>query len=152
MKQCIVCDQSLRFSRTVYGALALTAFLIDNYWIVLATSILMLIGAFTIKYNILYQVYSFIIKYLLGKKGNPIEKNKGELSFSCVMGGSFLLLGFLILYFGQGDIIGWSVVLMTSLLMFFAGLGGICVASLMYAVFKKTSSCKNKQKCNIDEK
>ena len=53
------------------------------------------------------------------------------------MGGSLLLIGFLLLYFEKFVSFAWSLVLIVALLMFLAGFTGVCVASLMYAVFKK---------------
>jgi len=137
MQQCLIYDNSLKFSRAVYGTLALVAFLIHNHWLVLIVSGLMILGAFSVKLNIPYQFHALVLRKLLKKKAEPIQKESGELSFACGMGGSLLLIGFLLLYFEKFVSFAWSLVLIVALLMFLAGFTGVCVASLMYAVFKK---------------
>ena len=137
MQQCLIYDNSLKFSRAVYGTLALVAFLIHNHWLVLIVSGLMIPGAFSVKLNIPYQFHALVLRKLLKKKAGPIQKESGELSFACGMGGSLLLIGFLLLYFEKFVSFAWSLVLIVALLMFLAGFTGVCVASLMYAVFKK---------------
>lgn len=139
MQQCLIYDNSLRFSRAIYGILALIAFLLHNHWLVLATALLMVFGAFSIKFNILYQFYALVLRKLLKEKSEPIQKESGELVFACGMGGSFLLAGFLLLYFGKFVSFAWILISIVALLMFLASFAGICVASLMYAVFKKIS-------------
>jgi len=137
MQQCPIYDNSLRFSRTIYGLLALFAFLIRSPWLVLITSILMAFGVISVKYNLLYHFHSLILRKLLEDKSEPIKKESGELTFACGMGGSFLFIGFLLLYFGKFISFAWILVLITALLMLLAGIVGVCVASLMYAFFKK---------------
>jgi len=137
MQQCLIYDNSLKFSRAVYGTLALVAFLIHNHWLVLIVSGLMILGAFSVKLNIPYQFHALVLRKLLKKKAEPIQKVSGELSFAWGMGGSLLLIGFLLLYFEKFVSFAWSLVLIVALLMFLAGFTGVCVASLMYAVFKK---------------
>ncbi len=136
MQQCLIYNNSLRFSRAIYGILALIAFLLHNSWLVLITSILMVIGAVSIKYNLFYQFYSLILRGFLKDKSEPLKRDSGELGFACGMGGGFLFLGFLLLYF-KLESLAWISVLLTSFLMLLAGIAGICAASLIYAFFKK---------------
>lgn len=135
MPQCLIYEKSLRFSRTTYGILSLIAFLIQNRWLVLATSLLMILGAFSVKLNIPYQLHVLILREMLKEKLEPIQKEPGELSFACGMGGGFLLIGFLFL--GKYPDFAWILILTTSLLMFLAGSTGFCMASLIYAFFKE---------------
>jgi len=137
MKKCLIYDNSLRFFRAAYGILSLVAFLIQNQWLVLVISLLMAFGAFSIKFNILYQFHALILRKLLKERAKPIQKESGELSFVSGMTGALLFIGFLFLYFGKFVDFGWILILIISLLMFLACFAGICVASLMYAVFKK---------------
>jgi len=137
MQQCLIYDNSLRFFRATGGILVLVAFLIQNYWLVLATSLLMVFGAFSIKLNIPYQFHALVVRKLLKEKSEPIQKESGELSFASGMTGALLLIGFLLLYFENFVGFAWILILIISLLMFLACFAGICVASLMYAVSKK---------------
>ncbi len=137
MKQCLIYDNSLKFSRATYGALALIAFLIHNHWLILAISILMVFGIPSAKFNILYQFHVLVLRKLLREKAEPIQKESGELSFVCSMGGFIFFISFLFLYFGKFISFAWILVLMISLLMLFAGFSGICAADPIYAVFKK---------------
>jgi len=134
MQQClIVYNNAWKFSMTTYGILALLAYLIQNSWLVLIASILMIFGAISINYNFLYQFYSRVF----GKKSETIEKESGESSFIYGLTASILLIGFLLLYFGKFVSLAWILILILVFLMLLSGLTGVCVASLMYAVFKK---------------
>ncbi len=144
MIQCFVHDESLRFSRTVYGVMAMIAFLTHNYWLILLTSILMFIGVPSENYNLFYQFHSRFLRQLSKKKKDPVARDQGEISFACSFGGILLLISFFLLYFGQAEGLAWVLVLTTSMFMFLAGLAGVCTASLLYAFFKK--SFKNGKK------
>lgn len=137
MTKCLVYDESIRFSRLVYGIMTLIAFLLHNFWLVLATSILMFIGVLAERYNLFYQLHLFFFRRILKKEIKPVSKDQGEMSFACSMGGSLLLVGFFLLYFSHAESLAWALVLMTSMFMFLAGLAGVCTASLVYAFFKK---------------
>ncbi len=137
MQQCLIYDSSLRFSRAVYGILTLVAFFIHNHWLVLATSLLMILGIFSIKLNIPYQFYSLVLTKLLKKRLEPIQKESGELSFVAGMTASLLFIGFLFLYFGKFVNFAWLFILIMALLIFLACFVGFCVATLMYVFFKK---------------
>ncbi len=137
MTKCNVYDKSLRFSRAVYGLLALIAFLIQSPILVLITSFLMLLGSSSIKLNIPYRLHSFFIDKNLQKKEEKLIKEEGELNFACGMGGVFLLFSFFLFYFGKWINFGWGIVLMMALLMFLASFAGVCVGSLVYVIFKK---------------
>lgn len=138
MQKCLIYDNSLRFSRAFYGILVLVAFLIRNHWLILAVSLLMIIGAFSIKFNIPYQFHALVLRKILKERSEPIPKESGELAFACRMGGSFLLVGFLLLYFGKLVAFAWILILIVALLMLLTSFTGICVASLIYAVFKRS--------------
>ena len=137
MLQCRIYDSSLKFSRATYGILALIAFLIHNHWLVLATSLLMAFGAFSIKFNIPYQFHALVLRKLLKEKSQPIQKESGELSFVSGMTAGLLFIGFSFLYFGKFVDFAWILILITALLIFLACFVGFCVATLMYAFFKK---------------
>ena len=133
MQQClIVYHNAWKFSMTTYGILVLLAYLMQNLWLLLVASVLMIVGAISINYNILYQFYS----RMLGKS-ETIEKESGESSFVYGLTGMLLLIGFLLLYLGKFVSVAWILILILVFLMLLSGFTGVCVASLMYAVFKK---------------
>ena len=138
MKQCLIYDNSLRFSRALYGTLALIAFLIHNHWLVLITGLLMAFGAFSIKFNIPYQFHALVLRKLPKERVEPIQKESGELVFVSSMGGALFFISFLLLYFEKFVVFTWILILIIALLLLFAFLTGTCVTSLMYAVFKKS--------------
>lgn len=137
MKKCSIYDSSLRFSRAIYGILVLTAFFIHNQWLVLAASILMILGIFSIKLNIPYQFYNLILKKLLKEKSVSIQKDSAELNFVAGMTATLLLIGFLFIYFGKFIDFAWIYLLVVDFLIFLACFVGFCVATLMYIFFKK---------------
>ena len=137
MKQCLIYDKSLRFSRAIYGILTLIAFIIHNHWLVLATSLLLAFGAFSIKFNILYQLHALVLRKLLKRRLEPIQKELGELNFVSGMTAALLFIGFLFLYFGKFVDFAWIFILVMSLLIFLACFVGFCVATLTYVFFKK---------------
>ena len=138
MRQCLIYDNSLRVSRATYGFLTLIAFLIHNHWLVLAVSLFMAFGAFSIKLNIPYQFHALVLRKLLKEKSAPIQKESGELNFVSGMTAGLLFIGFLFLYFGKFVDFAWIFILIIALLIFLACFVGFCVATLMYAFFKKT--------------
>jgi len=133
MQQCLIYNGSLRFSRATYGVLALIAFLLHNQWLVLVVSILMILGVFSLKFNIPYQVHA----KLTGKRSAPIQKELGELNFVSGMTGALLLIGFLLIYFDKFVSFAWIYILIVTLLIFLACFVGFCVATLMYVLLKK---------------
>lgn len=139
MRQCLIYDNSLKFSRAIYGSLITIAFFIQNYWLILAVIIMLALGALSIKLNILYQLHVLLTRSLRKKVSEPIQKETAELKFVSGMTGAFLLVGFLLLYFGKFVNFAWALILITALLIFLACFAGFCVASLTYALFKKIS-------------
>ncbi|MFA6322461.1 MAG: DUF4395 family protein [Candidatus Buchananbacteria bacterium] len=137
MQQCAIYDKSLRFSRATYGVLVLIAFLIHSQWLVLAVSILTILGTFSIKLNIPYQFHALVIKKLLKDNSIPIQREQGELNFVAGMTGALLLIGFLFLYFDKFVDMAWIYILIVDLLIFLACFVGFCVATLMYVLLKK---------------
>lgn len=139
-QKCLIYNNnSLNFFRAVCGILALVAFLIQNQWLVLATSILVAFGAFSIKFNVLYQFHDLFLGKVLKEDQRLIQKESGELKFVYGLTGGLLLAGFLLLFFGKFASFAWILILIVALLMLLASFTGLCVASLMYAVFKKVS-------------
>lgn len=138
MQQCLIYDNSLRFSRAIAGTLTLIAFLIHNYWLVLAASILVGLRVFSVKIDILYQFHALVLRKLLKERTEPIQKESGELNFVAGMTAMLLFIGFLFIYFGKFVDFAWIFILIVSLLIFLACFVGFCVATLMYIFFKKT--------------
>ncbi|MFH1820632.1 MAG: DUF4395 family protein [Candidatus Nealsonbacteria bacterium] len=137
MKQCLIYNKSLKFSRATYGILTVIAFLIHNHWLILITSLLMILGIFSIKLNIPYQFYTLFLRKLLKDGVEPIQKESGELNFVSGMTGVLLFIGFLFLYFGKFVDFAWIYILIIALLIFLACFVGFCVATLMYVLFRK---------------
>ncbi|MFA6594125.1 MAG: DUF4395 family protein [Candidatus Buchananbacteria bacterium] len=137
MQQCQIHDDSLRFSRAVYGILVLIAIIIHSPWLVLAVAILTILGAFSFKLNVFYQLHLLVIKRMLSKQNPPVQKESGELKFVAGMTGALLLIGFLWVNSGRAVDLAWIYILIVDLLIFLACFVGFCVATMMYIVLKK---------------
>jgi len=134
--QCSISNSSLKFARNASGLLILAAYLLHSVELAIAIAAIMLLGAFSIKTNILYQFYYHVVGKGSKEKLNILEKDGGEVIFSWTMGGVFVVIGLILIYFNLVTL-GWIFILITSMLMFCAGFLNFCVASMMYAVFKK---------------
>jgi len=137
MRQCVIYDSSLKFSKAVYGILALTAFLIQNYWLVLVISVLMIVEIISIKLSLPYYLHSLYLKKFFPGRLRPVRKESAELSFVCGLAGSPLFISFFLLYFNKFTAFAWGLVLVIALLLLMSGIVGVCVASLTYVIFKK---------------
>ena len=137
MQQCLIYDNSLRFSRAIAGVLVLTAFLIHNHWLVLIAGLLVALRIFSVKIDIHYQFHALVLRKLLKEKSGPIQKESGELNFVSGMTAVLLFIGFLFIYFGKFVDFAWIFILIIALLIFLACFVGFCVATLMYVFFKK---------------
>ncbi|MFA6534310.1 MAG: DUF4395 family protein [Patescibacteria group bacterium] len=134
MTQCTIYNQSLRFSRATYGVMTLLGFLLHNQWLILAAGLLTLLGVFSLKLNIPYQLHAMI-----SRKSHleTIQKDLGEINFVAGMTGVLLLIGFFLVHYGLFVDIAWIYILIVDLLIFLACFVGFCVATLMYIFFKK---------------
>lgn len=133
MQQCLIHNGSLRFSRATYGLLLLLSILIRSQWLVLIIAVLTILGAFSLKLNLPYQIHVLMFK----KKSSPTPKEFGELSFVAIATGILLLIGFGLLYFNKFTEFVWAYLLVVDLMIFLACFVGFCVATLMYVLFKK---------------
>lgn len=149
MQQCSIYDRSLKFSRFIYGLVVLIAFLIRSKWLVLIISILTILGALSLNFNIPYQIHIFVEKNILRKRTRPLQKESGELSFVSAMTGILLLIGFLLLQFTTYTSFAWIYILIVTLMIFVACLVGFCVATMLYILLKnflsKTKTTHNKR-------
>jgi hypothetical protein len=137
MQQCQIHDGSLKFSRAVYGILVLVAVIIHSEWLLLVASILVILGAFSLKLNVAYQFYILVLKKILNDKAPLVLKESGELGFVAGMTGVLLLIGFFWVYYGKSDDYAWVYILIVDFLIFLACFVGFCVATLMYVLLKK---------------
>ncbi|MFA5135008.1 MAG: DUF4395 family protein [Patescibacteria group bacterium] len=137
MKQCQIYDGSLKFSRAVYGALTLLAFFIRSEWLVFAVAVLIILGAFSLKLNFLYQFHAVVLKKMMKKQTAPVQKESAELNFVAAMTGALLLFGFILVYCDTWVNFAWYFILLVTLLIFLACFVGFCVATLMYVLIKK---------------
>ncbi len=138
MPQCLIYDSSLKFSRAVYGLLTLIAIIIHSNWLILVVIVLMLLGTFSLKLNIPYELHVFFTKKVLKKRHSPSPKELGEVNFVSAMTSVLLLIGFLLIYFGKFVAFAWIYLLVVDFMIFLACLVGFCVATLMYLSLKKT--------------
>ncbi len=136
MQQCLIYNDSLRFSRATYGVLVFIAILIHSHWLILAVAILTILGAISLKLNIPYQLHVLISK----KKFPPTPKELGELNFVAGATGLLLLVGFALVYYNKFVDVAWVYLLVVDLMIFLACFVGFCVATLMYVFFKKLFS------------
>lgn len=140
MQQCSIYDnRALNFFRATCGFLALAAFLIQNIWLVLITGLLFLFGVFSMKFNFLYQFHSLVANKMLKQKFVPIQKDPGELRFVYGFTATMFLISFFLLYFGKFVTFAWGLDLLVSFLTLLASFANICLAALMYVLFKKIS-------------
>jgi hypothetical protein len=138
MQQCVIYNNSsLNFFRAVSGFLAMLAFLIHNNWLVLVTGLLFLFGAFSMRFNFLYQFHNSVSGKLLKQEFTPIQKDSGELKFVYGFTAILFLISFLFLYLEKFVSFAWGLDLTVSFLTLLASFANICLASLMYAMFKK---------------
>lgn len=133
MRQCLIYNDSLKFSRATYGVLVLIGILLHNHWLILAVSILIILGVFSLKLNLPYQFHMRALK----KKSNPTPKELGELNFVAGATGMLLFIGFIMIYFNKFTEAAWIYLLVVDLMIFLACFVGFCVATLMYVFFKK---------------
>lgn len=134
MQSCSVYDSSMKFSRFTYGVLALTAYFIQSSFLVLVVSLMTIMGAYSLAFNIPYQLHKPFKK----KTIDPIEKDSGELRFGCTATGVMLLIGFALLEFTPYTIAAWTYVLMITAMIFLASLVGFCPATLIYIVVRNS--------------
>jgi hypothetical protein len=138
MQQCAIYDnRALNFFRAISGFLALLAFLFQNIWLVLITALLFFLGMFSMKLNFLYQFYNLFSNKMLKQNIKPIEKDPGELRFVYGFTGIMFLISFLLLYFNKFTAFAWGIDLLVSFLTLLASFANICLAALMYIMFKK---------------
>jgi len=138
MNQCVIYNNSsLNFFRAVCGFLALAGFLFQNIWLVLIPGLLFLFGAFSMRFNFLYQFYNSFSNNVLKKAPAPIQKDSGELKFVYGFTATMFLASFVLLYLGKFVNIAWGLDLIVSFLTLLASFANLCLASLMYVLFKK---------------
>lgn len=137
MKQCLIYDKSLRFSRAVYGALILLAFFIHNKWIVLVVGVLAILGSMTLKANIPYELHAWFSRKFLKRNVTPTQKELAEVNFVSAATGVLLLIGFVLLQYTKYTNFAWIYILVVTLMIFLACLVGFCVATLLYIFLRK---------------
>lgn len=137
-QQCAIYDNKcLNFFRAVAGFLPLLAFLIHNIWLILITAVLFFLGTFSMKLNFIYQFCSLFTNKMLKQKIVPIEKDPGELRFVYGFTATMFLISFLLIYFNKFVAFAWGLSLLVSFLTLLASFANICLAALMYVMYKK---------------
>lgn len=137
MNTCSIYDKSLRFSRATYGVMTVLAFFLHNEWLLLLTVILMAFGTFSLKLNLTYQLHVFCLHKMGKRTPPPVQKESGELSFVSGMTAILLFIGYLFIHFNYHAQVAWIYILVVAALIFLACFVGLCLASLMYVLFKK---------------
>ena len=138
MTQCAIYDsRSLNFFRAICGLLALLAFLTQNIWLVLITALLFFFGMFSVKLNFLYQFYIIFSNKMLKQEIMVVEKDPGEIRFVYGFTAFCFFISFLFLYFDKFTAFAWGLDLLVSFLTLLASFANICLAALMYVIFKK---------------
>jgi len=133
-------NSSLNFFRACCGFLPLIAFLIQNNWLVLLTSVLFFLGAISMKLNFIYQFHNYFSKKVFNKKTAIIEKDSGEIKFVYSFTGAMFLISFLMIYFGKFTGFAWGLDLAVAFLTLLASFANLCLAAMMYVLFKKAFS------------
>ena len=138
--QCEIYDnRALNFFRAICGFLALLAFLIQNMWLVLVVGLLFFFGAFSMKYNFIYRGYGLVSNKLLKQGMTPVTKDPGELRFVYGFTAACFLTSFTLLYLGKLTAWAWGLDLVVSFLTLLASFANICLAALIYVIYKKLS-------------
>jgi hypothetical protein len=134
-RACLIYENGVRFARFFYGTLLGAAVFFGVFEIVVLVMVLMALGAVSsMKLNLFYQLYLL----LSGKrKIGPPDKDLSEACFACYLGSGFLLLAVVFFYFFHLKTIAWILSSAVSFLSLLAGIGGLCVGSLLYVLFKK---------------
>jgi len=129
---------SLRFAKTFYGILFVISFLTQECWIIALVGVLMIMGTFSVKFNLPYRFHLWFVRSILNKKETTVRKGQEELSFVCVLAGGALLFGyrFPFLYFGKFVSFFRGMTLIVSAFMFLSGFAGICAVTVIYILFK----------------
>ena len=141
MTECAIYDsRALNFFRATCGFLALLAFLIHSEWLVFVAGLLFLFGVFSMKFNFLYHLYGTFSKKVLKQEAAPVGKDPGELRFVYAFTAVMFFISFLCLYLNKFTAFGWGLDLAVSFLTLLASFANICVAALMYVLFKKMLS------------
>jgi hypothetical protein len=151
MTECSIYDnRALNFFRAICGFLALTAFLIHNIWLVLASGLLFFFGIFSMKFNFLYQFYKTVSRKVLKQESSTIEKDPGELKFVYGFTAVMFFISFAFLYFEKYVAFAWGLNLLVAFLTLLASFANVCVAALMYILFKKFMAARaNDKKANL---
>ena len=89
------------------------------------------------KLNFLYQFYSLFSHKILKQEIVPIEKDPGELKFVYGFTAVLFFISFALLYLGKFITFAWGLDLLVSFLTLLASFANICIAALMYVLFKK---------------
>lgn len=147
-KTCSIFLKSLRFTRTFYGILAITAFLLQDYWIIGLVSVMLIVEIFSVKFSIPYQIHSFFSEKIFKKKRTPQKMltEQGELSFVCMLAGVPLFISFLLLHFGKLEIIAWGLDLFFGSAFLVAGFIGVCPSAFFYVIVKEIMGAKKESK------
>lgn len=92
------------------------------------------------KLNFIYQIFNVFSNKMMKQKIVPIEKDPGELRFVYAFTATMFLISFLLLYFNKFTTFAWGLDLLVSFLTLLASFANVCLAALMYIMFKKIFS------------
>ncbi len=133
-----ICESSVRFSMTMFGLLALSSFVMENYYLSLSVGIFMVLHAISVQVDIFYLLHQMLVKKKIIKgKGVGNSKDHNESRFASLLGASFLFIAFVLGYFFKYQLVASILILMVTFLTFLAGLTGFCVGSIIYVFIKK---------------
>jgi len=141
----LIHEDSLRFSMVLYGTLVLLAYLLNNFWIMLAIGVLMGVGSISINYNLFYQLHSSCLRRIFSKESPSPSKDINEARFAGSVAAILLFLAFWLFYFWKLTMLAWVLAGLVMFLNLLAGATGICVGSLMYVFFRKIFRGKENQ-------
>ena len=89
------------------------------------------------KFNFLYQFYKIVSRKVLKQERSTIEKDSGELKFVYGFTAIMFFISFFLLYFEKYVAFAWGLNLLVAFLTLLASFANVCVAALMYILFKK---------------
>jgi hypothetical protein len=126
----VVDQHALKASQATVSVLLLTAFVLGNRWVVLATAVAQLLGATGTSFAPFALLYRFVYRPL-GLAANPQPDHHAPHRFASLVGGLFNAGGFVALSAGV-PVLGWSLVWVVIVLANLNLWLGFCLGCWMY--------------------
>jgi len=111
-------------------ALNITAFVLNQFWLVALVAVVMLVGALLGRPGFGF-VYQYLLKPTGWVKSHLLPDNPEPHRFAQGLGGAFMLCGTVALFSGFSSL-GWGLVWMVAVLAALNVFGGFCLGCFVY--------------------